>query len=95
MTKTLQFELRDKGVEVFGIYAGWVDTEMAGFVDRDKASPDEVAHNAMLGIEAGDSDIDADESTIETRTKLKNNPDGLKADVWLSAAEFRADHPLT
>ena len=95
LTKTLQFELRDKGVEVFGIYAGWVDTEMAGFVDRDKASPDDVARNAMLGIEASDSDIDADESTIETRTKLKNNPDGLKADVWLSAAEFRADHPLT
>ena len=95
LTATLRFDLRDKGVEVFGIYAGWIDTEMAGFVARDKSSPDEVARNAMVGIEAGDVNIDADESTTQTRIELQNNPEGLKADVWLSAAEFRANHPLT
>ena len=95
LTKTLQFELRDKGVEVFGVFAAWIDTEMAGFVARDKFSPEEVARNALLGIEAGGGDIDADADAIQIRTKLQNDPEGLKADVWLSAAEFRADHPLT
>ncbi len=95
LTEVLQFELRDKGVEVFGIYAGWIDTEMAGFAAVDKASPDEVARNTMVGIEAGNNDIDATAGLIETRTKLQNNPQGLKADVWLWAAEFRANHPLT
>ena len=60
LTETHRFELRDKGVDVSGIFAGFIDTEMAGFVDGDKSSPDEVARNAMAGIEAGDRDIDAD-----------------------------------
>ena len=95
LTEVLQFELRDKGVEVFGIYAGWIDTEMASFAAVDKASPDEVARNTMVGIEAGGSDIDATAGLIQTRTELQNNPEGLKADVWLWAAEFRTNHPLT
>jgi len=95
LTEVLQFELRDKGIEVFGIYAGWIDTEMAGYAAVDKASPDEVARNTMAGIEAGDSDIDATEGLIETRANLHNNPEGFKAEIWLWAAEFRADHPLT
>ena len=95
LTETLQFELRDKGVEVFGIYAGFIDTEMAGFVDDDKSSPDEVARNAMVGIEAGERDIDADAAAIRIRAGLQNDPEGLKADAWLGAIEFRASHPLT
>jgi len=95
LTASLQFDLRDKGVEVFGIYAGFIDTEMAGFVARDKASPDEVARNTMVGIEAAEGNIDATEATRQTRIDLQKNPEGLKADVWLSAAEFRANHPLT
>ena len=95
LTASLQFDLRAKGVEVFGIFAGFIDTEMAGFVDNDKSSPDEVARNTMLGIEAGDSDIDATEGVIQTRIALQNDPEGRKANTWLAAAEFRANHPLT
>ena len=95
LTEVLQFELRDKGVEVFGTYSGWIDTEMASHAAVDKSSPVEVARNTMLGIEAGDSDIDATEGAIQTRTELQNDPEGLKARTWLWAAEFRANHPLT
>lgn len=96
LTEVLRFELRDKGVEVFGIYAGWIDTEMASHAAVDnKSSPDDIARSTMLGIEAGDSTIDADESTKYARTALHDDPRGLEADTWLSAAEFRANHPLT
>ena len=95
LTEVLQFELRDKGIEVFGIYAGYIDTDMASNVTTDKSSPEEVARNAMIGIETGGSNIDADESAKRSRAALKNDPEGLKADVWQGAAEFRANHPLT
>ena len=95
LTEVMKFELRDRGVEVFGIYAGWIDTEMAGHAAVDKASPDEVARNTMLGIETGDSDIDATAGVAQTRTALRDDPEGLRADVWQWAAEFRANHPLT
>ena len=54
-----------------------------------------ITERIIAGIEAGAGDIDADADAIQIRTKLQNDPEGLKADVWLSAAEFRADHPLT
>jgi NAD(P)-dependent dehydrogenase (short-subunit alcohol dehydrogenase family) len=95
LTEILQFELRDKGVQVFGIYAGWIDTEMASHAAVDKSSPVDVARNTMVGIEAGDSNIDADADAVQTRIELQNDPEGLKANVWQGAAEFRANHPLT
>ena len=95
LTEVMKFELRDRDVEVFGIYAGWIDTEMVGHAAVDKASPDEVARNTMLGIETGDSDIDATAGVAQTRTALRDDPEGLRADVWQWAAEFRANHPLT
>jgi NAD(P)-dependent dehydrogenase (short-subunit alcohol dehydrogenase family) len=95
LTETLRFDLRDRGVEVFGIFAGWINTEMAGFVAADKVSPEEVARNAMLGIEAAEGNIDTDGDAIYVRTALQDDPEGLRADVWLSAAKFRANHPLT
>ena len=95
LTEVLRFELRDKGVEIFGIYAGWIDTDMTSDFAVDKSSPSGVARNTMVGIEAGDEKIDADESAMECRAGLKNDPEGLRASVWLSAAEFRAKHPLT
>ncbi len=95
LTATLQFDLRDRGVEVFGIYAGFIDTEMAGFAAVDKSSPDEVARNTMVGIEAGGSNINATEGARESRTALQDDPESLKADVWLRAVEFRVNHPLT
>ena len=95
LTEVLQFELRNKGVEVFGIYAGWIDTDMISDVTSNKSPPEEVARNAMVGIEAGSHNIDADADAIETRAALKSDPEGLKAGVWASAAEFRANHPLT
>lgn len=94
LTEVLQFELRNRGVEVFGIYAGYIDTDMASNVTSDKSSPGEVARNAMIGIEAGIHSIDADSDAIETRIAMKDDPEGLKAGVWSSATEFRIKHPL-
>ena len=95
LTEVLEFELRDRGVEVFGIYAGYIDTDMASNVKGDKSSPLEVARNTMLGIEAGCHNIDADTAALETRVVMKDDPEGLKAGIWESAAEFRIEHPLT
>ena len=53
LTECLRFEMRDKSVEVFGVYAGFIDTDMTGSIVGDKASPREIARNTMLGMEAG------------------------------------------
>ena len=69
--------------------SGRTSTEMASYAAVDKSSPDEIASKTMIGVEAGDSNIEASEGATFCRTELQNNPEGLKADTWLSAAESR------
>ena len=94
LTECLRFEMRDKGVEVFGVYAGLIDTDMVDDVVGDKASPGEVARNTMLGMEAGDIDIDADDRAKSVRQGLRNDPEGVAKELWVRAADFRVTHPL-
>ncbi len=68
---------------------------MANGFAVDKTSPAEIARNAMVGIEAGDENIDADASASQGRAGMRDDPEGVRTDVWLRAAEFRAKHPLT
>ena len=95
LTECLRFEMRDKAVEVFGVYAGLIDTDMTGNIVDDKASPREVARNALFGIEAGDINIDADERAKAVRPALRNDPEGFTKERWVRAAEFRVNHPLS
>jgi len=95
LTDCLRFEMRDKGVEVYGIYAGYIDTDMVGNIAGDKASPGAVARNTMLGMEAGDINIDADDRSKSVRPDLRNDPEGVRNEVWIRAADFRAAHPLS
>ncbi len=94
LTECLRFEMRDKGVEVFGVYAGFIDTDMTGDIVGDKASPGDVARNTMLGMEAGDINIDADDRARAVRPNLRNDPDGFTKEYWVRSAEFRVNHPL-
>ncbi len=92
LTECLRFELRDRGVEVFGVYAGFIDTDMLGNVAADKTSPAEIARNAIDGMEAGTIDIDTDERSNLVRPGLRNDPAAVTALSWERAVEFRKNH---
>ncbi len=95
LTECLRFEMRDKSVEVFGVYAGFIDTDMTGNIVGDKATPREIARNTMLGMEAGNINIDADDRAKAVRPGLRNDPEGFTKEYWVRAAEFRVNHPLS
>lgn len=95
LTECLRFETRDKSIEVFGIYAGLIDTDMTDNIVDDKASPREIARNTMLGMEAGDINIDADDRAKTVRLGLRKDPEGFTKEYWVGAAEFRVNHPLS
>ena len=57
MTQSLRATLSTKGIEVFGVFPGAVDTDMLAGVDMPKTSPADIAAAVMLGIEAGQEDI--------------------------------------
>ncbi len=93
LTQGLRCDLADKGVEVFGIYAGFIDTGMIGFVTMDKTSPEDVAGRALDGVEAGTPEIDVDERSAMVRRRMREDPDTFMKEMWQRAAEFREKFP--
>ena len=93
LTQGLRCDLAEKGVEVFGIYAGFIDTGMIGFVTMDKTSPEEVASRALDGVEAGTPEIDVDERSAMVRRRMREDPEAFTKEMWQRAADFRKNFP--
>jgi NAD(P)-dependent dehydrogenase (short-subunit alcohol dehydrogenase family) len=53
LTDAARIELKGQGTRVIGVYAGYIDTDMAAHVDVEKVSPQEVAAATLAGVEAG------------------------------------------
>lgn len=51
MTMALRGELAKRGISVFGVYPGPVDTDMAKGIELTKTSPEDVANAILKGIE--------------------------------------------
>lgn len=93
LTQGLRCDLHDRGIEVFGVYAGFIDTGMIAFVTMDKTSPEQVAARTWDGVEAGTPDIDVDDRSAMVRRRMREEPEVLAGELWQRAAEFRKAHP--
>jgi len=57
LTLSLRAELGPRGVSVFGVFPGPIDTDMAKVVTLPKTAPQALAEEVLAGIEAGLEDI--------------------------------------
>jgi NAD(P)-dependent dehydrogenase (short-subunit alcohol dehydrogenase family) len=57
LTQALRAVLAEQGVAVHAVFAGPVDTDMAGDLNVPKASPESVAQAIFDGVEKGEEDI--------------------------------------
>lgn len=64
-TQAMRAELKAKNVQVFGIFPGPIDTDMAKGFEMEKASPQSTAENIVAGILAGSEDIFPDPISAE------------------------------
>jgi len=69
-TDSIRLELAPRGVQVVGVYVGYVDTGMASFTDSPKSDPAEVVRQVLDGVEAGADEVLADELTRNVRAQL-------------------------
>lgn len=56
-TQAMRAELKPKNVQVFGIFPGPIDTDMAKGIELEKASPQSTAEKIIAGIKSGTEDI--------------------------------------
>ena len=57
MTQSIRADLAKRGIAVYGVFPGAVDTEMIRAMEMPKADPRDVARAILDGVEAGAEDI--------------------------------------
>jgi NAD(P)-dependent dehydrogenase (short-subunit alcohol dehydrogenase family) len=70
LTNGVRVELRAQGTLVVGVYAGFIDTDMASGLDVSKISPQEVAAKTIEAIATEHEEVLADTRSPQIRTAL-------------------------
>ncbi|GHC68888.1 SDR family oxidoreductase [Streptomyces flavofungini] len=70
VTNSLRLELAAQHTQVVGVHAGFIDTDMVSALDRPKATPAEIAARILDGLEAGDTEVLADDVTVGVKAGL-------------------------
>ena len=69
-TDSMRTELAPRGVQVVGVYVGYVDTDLAAGVQAPKSDPADVVRQVLDGVEAGHVEVLADETSRVVRAHL-------------------------
>jgi len=77
LTNALRMELAPQGTRVTALHVGYMDTDMTRNLDVPKSDPAIIAKLAVDGIEAGDAEIIADETSTRVLASLSAGVAGL------------------
>jgi len=81
LTNALRLELAPQGTRVTALHVGYMDTDMIRHLDVPKSDPAAVAKLAIDGIQAGDAEIIADETSRRVLAGLSAGVAGLYPQV--------------
>jgi NAD(P)-dependent dehydrogenase (short-subunit alcohol dehydrogenase family) len=70
LTNALRLELAPQGTRVSALHVGYMDTDMTRDLDVPKSDPADIAKLAIDGIEAGDAEIIADDTSRQVLAGL-------------------------
>ena len=81
LTNALRQELAPRGTRVTSLHVGYMDTDMARHVTAPKSDPADIARMALDAIEAGETEIVADEISKQVLAGLSAGVRGLYPQV--------------
>lgn len=79
LTNGLRLELAGRHIHVVGVYAGFIDTDMAAAVQQPKVSAHSVARSALQGLAQGRDHVFADARAEEVWRATRDDPHGFMA----------------
>ena len=97
LTNGVRLELHHQGTLVVAVHAGFIDTDMAALVDAPKDSPESVAEQVLAAVEAGQTEVLADERTRTVKAELARDQELIYPAVqefWDSALKGTAEAGL-
>lgn len=81
LTQGIRAELAAQGTQVFGVFPGPIETDMAKDIEMDKSSPDLIAEGTLSAIEQGVEDIFIDPMAVQFRQDYFADPKALEAQL--------------
>jgi len=81
LTQGIRAELAAQGTQVFGVFPGPIETDMAKDFDMEKSSPDEIADGTLKAIEQDEEDIFIDPMAVQFRKDYFADPKALEAQL--------------
>ena len=87
LTQAARMLLGGQGIAVHGVYPGPVDTDMARAIEMDKATPAEVAHAILDGVEAGSDDIYPDAFAVGFGQQFEASPKASEEQIAAMIAQ--------
>ena len=91
LTDGARMQLMAQGTSVTGVYAGFIDTDMAAGVAAEKTSPRQVAERTLDGVRAGQDHVFADERAEEIWRLTRTDPTRLSRqsqEMWDAGASI-------
>jgi NAD(P)-dependent dehydrogenase (short-subunit alcohol dehydrogenase family) len=77
LTNGIRLELASQGTLVTGLHAGSTDTDMMAGFDVENNDPADVVRSALDGIEAGKTEVLADDASTQVKAALAGDPSVL------------------
>jgi NAD(P)-dependent dehydrogenase (short-subunit alcohol dehydrogenase family) len=74
LSNGLRHELKAQGTQVLSLHVGYMDTDMVRHVTAPKANPDDVVRDTLAALEAGKSEILADDTSRMVKKGLSAEP---------------------
>jgi NAD(P)-dependent dehydrogenase (short-subunit alcohol dehydrogenase family) len=74
LSNGLRHELRGQGTQVLALHVGFMDTDMVRHVTAPKTRPEEVVAQTLAALEAGESEVLADEASRRIKQTLSAEP---------------------
>jgi NAD(P)-dependent dehydrogenase (short-subunit alcohol dehydrogenase family) len=70
ITNSLRLELAGQGTQVLGAHLGYTDTPMIAHLDVPKGRPDDIVRAIYDGLEAGEHEVLADDTSVFVKSAL-------------------------
>jgi len=74
LSNALRNDLRPQGTQVLTLHMGFVDTDLTHGINAPKSRPEDIVARALDALEAGESEVLADEFTREVKRNLSADP---------------------
>jgi len=78
ITNSLRLELAGQGTQVVGVHLGYTDTDMVRGIDAPKNDPRKVAADTLAALEAGETEVLADDVSRYFKSALSGPVESLR-----------------